>query len=111
MSAMGQKRTHAPQQTSSLFDQLVSERKQIRWYIEAERFGGCYVDNEIDLCCQLNRHIGGRRPFENPASVVAGTTIGISLAGSVAHKDAGLGEATKGTTRRQRVASRQQGEL
>src|SRR5262245_8707497 len=63
-----------------LFDQLVGERKQVRRYIEPERFGGCHVDDEIDLCCQLNRHIGGCRPFENAASVDAGTTIGIGLA-------------------------------
>src|SRR5262245_204326 len=94
-----------------LFDQLVGERKQIRWDIEAERFGGCEVDDEIDLACQLNRHIGGCRPFENPASVDAGTTVGIGLARSVAHKDAGLGEAAKGTARRQRVANRQRGKL
>ena len=88
----------------SLFDQLVGDRKQIRWDIKTERFGGCEVDDEIDLACQLNRHIGGCRPFENPASVDAGTTIGIGLARSVAHKDAGLGEAAKGSARRQRVA-------
>ena len=95
----------------SLFDQLVGDRKQIRWDIKAERFGGCEVDDEIDLACQLNRHIGGCRPFENPASVDAGTTIGIGLARSVAHKDAGLGVAAKGSARRQRVAKRQRGEL
>jgi hypothetical protein len=89
----------------SLFHQLVGERKQIRRDIEAERFGGCEVDDEIDLACQLNRHIGGCRPFENPASVDPGTTIGIGLARSVAHKDAGLGEAAKGSARRQRVAA------
>src|SRR5262245_5647811 len=95
----------------ALFDQLVGERKQIRRDIEAERFGGCHVDDEINLGCQLNRHIGGCRPFENPASVDAGTTIGIGLARSVAHKDAGLGVGAKGSARRQRVANRQRGEL
>ena len=54
----------------SLFDHLVGERKHVRWYTEVERFGGREVEHEFELGCQLNRHIGGRRPFENPASVV-----------------------------------------
>src|SRR5262245_51282447 len=95
----------------SLFDHLVGDREKIRGDIEAERFGGCEIDDEIDLACQLNRHIGGCRPFENPASVDAGTTIGIGLARSVAHENAGLGEAAIGSARRQRVAKRQRGEL
>jgi hypothetical protein len=55
----------------SLFDQLVGDREKIWRDSEAERFGGCEVDDEIDLGCQLNRHIRGCRPFENPASVDA----------------------------------------
>src|SRR5215471_12278970 len=110
MSALGQKRTPAAQQESS-FDQLVGDRKKIWRDIEAECFGGCEIDNKIDLACQLNRHIGGCLPLENPASVDAGTTIGIGLARSVAHKDTGLGVGPKGSARRQRVANRQRGKL
>ena len=48
----------------SLFDQLVGERKQIRGNIEAERFGGCEVDDQIDLDDLRDRQIGGRGAFE-----------------------------------------------
>src|SRR5262249_20602192 len=95
----------------TLFDHLISERKQIRGYVEAERFGGGEVDDETELGCQLNRHIGGRLPFENLANVASGAAIGIGLACSVAHEDAGLGEAAMGSARRQCVASRQRSEL
>src|SRR5262249_46479893 len=80
MSALGQERTHAAQQKGSLFDQPVGEREKIRRDSEAERFGGCHVDDEIDLTCQLNRHIGGCRPLCNWATVDARPTIGIGLA-------------------------------
>ena len=60
--------------------QLVGDHEIIWRDSEAERFGSCEVDDEINLACKLNRHIGGCRPFENPASVDAGTTIGIGLA-------------------------------
>ena len=60
---------------------------------------------------QLDRHVGGLRSFENPAGVVAGTAIGIGLARSVAHQEAGLGETAQYADCGQRVASRQRGEL
>src|SRR5215469_571893 len=97
MSALCQKQTFRAAERTSLFDHLVGEGEQVRWYIQVERFGGCEVDHEIELICHLNRHIGGPLPFENPASVVAGATIGIGLARSVAHKDADLGVAAKRT--------------
>ena len=131
MSALGHKRTYAVQKAMSALPPIATAKadsgprskrrlysisssasvSRIHWYIELERFGGCHVDDEIDLARQLYRHIGGCRPFENPASVDAGTTIGIGLARSVAHKDAGFGVAAKGSARRQRIASRQRGEL
>src|SRR5262249_47518816 len=84
MSVLGQKRTRAGQHRGSLFDQLVGDREKIRRDIEAERFGGCEVDDEIDLACQLNRHIGGRFPLLNSARVDAGAAVGLGLGPSLA---------------------------
>ena len=75
------------------------KRKQVRRNIGAERFGRCGVDDEIELGCQLDRHVGGRFPFENSADVAASTTISIGLAPSVAHKDTGISEAARGAAR------------
>ena len=51
----------------SLFDQPVGERKQILRNIEAERFGGCEVDDQLDLDDLLDRQIGGRGVFKTLA--------------------------------------------
>ena len=59
----------------SLFDQLVGERKQIRGNIEAERFGGCEVDDQIDLDDLRDRQIGGRGAFETLARIDAGLAV------------------------------------
>jgi hypothetical protein len=59
----------------SLFDQLVGERKQIRGNIEAERFSGCEVDDQLDLDDLLDRRIGWRGAFETLARLDAGLAV------------------------------------
>ena len=49
MSQTCQQETHAPQQTSTLFDYLVGECEQQGGNCEAERLGGLEIDHEFEL--------------------------------------------------------------
>ena len=57
--------TPAPQQTASLFDNLVGGSKQ-RWgHGKAQRLCGFEVDNEIELVRALHRKVSGLGAFKD----------------------------------------------
>jgi hypothetical protein len=62
MSALCQKRTSV-----ASFDHLVGERKQVRWYSKAERFGGLEVDDELEFRRLHHRQVSRLLTFENSA--------------------------------------------
>jgi len=64
-SALGHKRTNAPQQKASSFDHLISEREQLRGDFVAQRLRGREVKTSSYLVGSFDRHAARLLPFEN----------------------------------------------
>jgi len=62
MSAKYQKQTHAPQQTASLFNQIVGAGVQRGWDIKTERLGGLEIDDQLEPGGLLHRKFGRLLP-------------------------------------------------
>src|SRR5438876_7563190 len=85
-----QEETHAPQQTTALFDHLVGAGEQCRWHNDAKRLCGLQIDHQLELGRLFDRQVGRLRTLENLVDEDGGPTIKISNIGSVGQKEARL---------------------
>jgi hypothetical protein len=69
MSATGQQRTYALQQTEQLFDHLVGPLLHEPRYVEAERLGGLQIDDQFELGCRLDRKFARFHALEDTISI------------------------------------------
>jgi len=65
-------RTHAPQQTTALFEHLVGAAGQGQRDGDAEFLGSLEVDVELDFRGLLDGQVGGLLALENPPGIDAG---------------------------------------
>jgi len=75
MSALCQKRTHATQQNSNLFEHVVGDRDQPWRNLDAKRSRHLKVDRKLEFGRLQNRQIGGLGAFENFARIDADLTM------------------------------------
>ena len=75
-----------------LFDHRVDDGKQVRRHVQSERFGGLYIDDELELCGLHHWKIGRLLTLQNAPGVNTHFTIPVHKVVPVAHKTAGFGK-------------------
>src|SRR3984893_3873761 len=101
-----QERTHAPQQTASLFDDLVGECEQRRRHLEAKRPSGREIDGELELGRLLDLEVARLRAAQNLVHILGGAPEQVREVWSVGHETPGLDIVAGAPDRRQPRAER-----
>ena len=89
MSAKGQKRTNAPQQTVILFDHLVGNLLEMHWHVEAQRLGGIEVDDKLISRRRLHRHVGWFFALKDAVDITGRTLIQVDPIRPIGHQTTG----------------------
>ena len=111
MSALSQKRTHAPQQGTSLFDHIVCDRQHAGRNCETNCFCGFEVDDQLKLGGLYDWQVGGLRTLEDLTGVDADLTLHLLIIGAIAHQPASFGLLASGKGCWNPIARRECGEL
>jgi len=106
MSASGHNRTHAPQQTGSLFDNFVSSREQAMRDFEANHLGGLKINEELDFGSWTGRSAGLSSLRIRPARWYASVA-----SARLAQQASGRNGLARFMDRRYQVMDGQRGEL
>src|SRR5215475_2069347 len=88
MSALGQKRTHASQQTSILFDHLAGPERQSWRDVQSDDVGGLEVDYQLVLGRCLNRQFARFLAAQNAISIGCSPSPLIDLIRPIGHQPA-----------------------
>src|SRR5450755_345311 len=97
-------RTHAPQQTASLFDDLVGAGEQCGWHGDAEQLCGLEIDHQVEFGRLDDWKVGRFFALENSPGVDANLSIRVDETGAVAHETARSGKFTADVQRGNRMA-------
>src|SRR5512144_2804671 len=92
-------------------DDLIGEREQVIWNLDAERLSGLDVYDQLELCRQHNRQIIRFLAFKDASGINTGLTICISNAGRVAHQTASLDIIAQDIDRGNSMSGRQRDNL
>ena len=87
-SALGQKRTHAVQQSGLSFDGLIGAREYRQWQGESECFCGLEISRQFELDRLFNWKISGARTVKDLIDVGGGAAIQVRVACTEAHEAA-----------------------
>src|SRR5215510_9324095 len=80
------------QQHSCSFDDLVGASEQCRRHINAERFRGLEVDQQLELGRSLHRQVGRLLAFKDAVDVAGSAAELVEEIGPIGHKAAGVDE-------------------